>query len=77
MESLIEELKMILEDDSMPKNIKFQIESTINTLQDNGIEVCIRTNKALQALSELSDDPNIPNYVRPQIWNIISQLETI
>ncbi len=76
MKELIEELLMILEDDSIPKNVKIKIESAISTLQLDSVEQSIRANKALQELEDLSDDPNIPSYIRPQLWNIVSQLET-
>lgn len=76
MEELIEELLMILEDDSIPKNVKLKIEGAIAALQQQNVEESIRANKALQELDDLSDDPNIPSYIRPQLWNIVSQLET-
>ena len=76
MEELIEELIMILEDESIPKNVKTKIESAISALREESIEESIRANKALQELDDLSDDPNIPSYIRPQLWNIVSQLET-
>ena len=76
MEELIEELIMILEDEGIPKNVKLKIESAIAALQQESVEESIRANKALQELDDLSDDPNIPSYIRPQLWNILSQLET-
>ncbi|MSR85994.1 hypothetical protein EXS74_01205 [Candidatus Woesearchaeota archaeon] len=76
MEELIEELIMILEDDSIPKNVRIKIETAIAALKQEDIELSIRANKALQQLDDLSDDPNIPSYIRPQLWNILSQLET-
>lgn len=75
MEELIEELRMIIEDDTIPKNVKLKIESAIAALQEESIEESLRANKALQELDDLSDDPNIPSYIRPQLWNIVSQLE--
>ncbi len=75
MKELIEELVMILEDESIPKNVKTKIESAIAALQQDTVEESIRANKALQELDDLSDDPNIPSYIRPQLWNIVSQLE--
>ena len=29
-----------------------------------------------QELDEISDDPNIPSFIRTQIWNIVSLLES-
>jgi len=31
----------------------------------------------LQELDDISSDPNMPSYVRTQIWNVVSQLESI
>ncbi|HIH15135.1 MAG TPA: hypothetical protein HA360_04485 [Nanoarchaeota archaeon] len=76
MEELIEELRAIIEDDTIPKNVKLKIESAIAALSEESIEESLRANKALQELDDLSDDPNIPSYIRPQLWNILSQLET-
>ncbi len=75
MEELIEELLAIIEDDTIPRNVKLKIESAIAALQEKTLEKSIRANKALQQLDDLSDDPNIPSYIRPQLWNIMSQLE--
>ena len=77
METLIEELTMILDDKAIPKNIRAKMNEAILTLQDTEKERSIRANKALQELDDISDDPNIPSYIRPQIWNIVSQLEAI
>ena len=77
MESLIEELSAILEDDSMPKNVRMKIETAIGALQDSSMEESIRANKAIQELDDVSDDPNMPSYIRSQLWVIISQLETL
>jgi len=75
MKALIEELTLMLEDESLPKNIKLKLENAIAALQENAVEESIRANKALHELDELSNDPNIPSYIRPQLWNIVSQLE--
>lgn len=75
MEELIEELLTIIEDDTIPKNVKLKIVSAIAALQEENVEESLRANKALQELDDLSNDPNIPSYIRPQLWNIVSQLE--
>jgi uncharacterized protein len=77
MQELIEELNMLVDDNTVPKNIKSKIKSAISALKNDTIEQSMRANKALQELDALSEDPNIPSYVRPQIWNIVSQLETL
>jgi uncharacterized protein len=77
MKELIEELVFILEEDSVPRNVRLKIKDAISALENEEFEKSLRANKALQELDTLSDDPNIPSYVRPQIWNIVSQLETL
>jgi uncharacterized protein (UPF0147 family) len=77
MENLIEELSIILEDDSIPKNVRTRIEAAITSLQDSEVEESLRANKAIQELDNVSEDPNMPSYIRSQLWGIISQLETM
>lgn len=77
MNELVEELVGILEDTAIPKNIRQKIESAIAALQEEGVEKSIRANKALQELDDLAENPNIPSYIRPQLWNVVSQLETV
>ena len=73
---VIENLNQIEIDDSVPKNVKNKIRMAINALQEEK-ELKIRANKALQHLDEVSNDPNVPSYVRPQVWNIVSLLESL
>ncbi len=72
---LIESLAQIEEDNSVPKNVRLKIKLAMDALKTENQELRIRANRALQELDELSDDPNIPSYVRPQIWNVVSLLE--
>ncbi len=72
--SLVEALSQLEQDSSMPKNIKAKLQSAIAMLKDDG-DMKIKANKVLQELEEASDDPNMPSYIRPQIWNIVSLLE--
>lgn len=72
---LVETLSQIEQDDCVPKNVRLKLQSAMTALQENGKDDKIKANKALQALDEVSDDPNIPPYLRPQIWNVVSMLE--
>ena len=70
------ELKELLEDSSIPKNVKENIEKVIKILEDTG-ELSLKVNKALNVLDEISDDINMQSYTRTQIWNIVSMLEKV
>lgn len=73
---IIVELKEILGDASVPKNIKENIEKVIKTLSEEG-DLSIKISKVLSELDEVSNDTNIQPYTRTQIWNIVSMLEKI
>lgn len=75
MLALVETLSQIEQDDSIPKNIRLKLQNAMSALRDAEKNNKIKANRALQELDEVSDDPNIPAYVRPQIWNVVSMLE--
>jgi len=67
----------IEEDSAVPKNIKLKIQDIIITLKQEEKEIDIRVNTALQELDEISEDINIPDHIRTQIWSIVSLLESL
>lgn len=75
MLALVETLSQIEQDDSVPKNIRTKLQNAMSALRDAEKNNKIKANRALQELDEVSDDPNIPAYIRPQIWNVVSMLE--
>ena len=76
-EDILIEFEKILNDENVPKNIKSKITEIISTLnyQENTQE--FNTNKALQELDEVSEETNIPEHTRTQIWGIASLLESL
>lgn len=75
--AFVEALSELEQDSSMPKNVKLKLQTAISVLKEEGKDLKIKANKALQELEEASDDPNMPSYLKPQIWNIVSLLENI
>ena len=76
IEGIVSSLNEILEDQSVPKNVRSKIQGTILSLKEE-VEPSIKINKALNTLDELSNDPNLQSYTRAQIWNVMSVLEKI
>jgi uncharacterized protein (UPF0147 family) len=74
--NVVEILEELQEDGSVPRNVKEKIVSTVKALEEKG-EISIKVNKALHELEEIADDPNLQQYTRTQIWNIVSLLEKI
>jgi len=69
-------MEQILDDRTVPKNIRDCILKSRELLSNNGDEFNIRVNAIIQLLDEITGDPNLPIYTRTQIWNIVSILES-
>ena len=76
VEDIIEQLSELLEDNTVPRNVKSKIQTIINFLNENA-DLSLKINKALNILDEISDDNNIQPYTRTQIWNFVSMLEAL
>ena len=74
MKPVISLLEQILNDRTVPKNIRKAAEDSKNVLATTeGDEVRIST--AIHILDEIINDPNMPMYTRTKIWNAVSILE--
>jgi uncharacterized protein (UPF0147 family) len=76
IDEVIEVLTELVEDNTVPKNVKTHIEQIIHALKGNQ-ELSLKLHKALSLLDEISDDANIQPYTRTQIWNVASMLESL
>ena len=70
-------MNMIINDRTIPRNIRNAVENAKKTLESNEGEEVIRVSSAIQTLDEIINDPNMPLYARTRIWNIVSKLEEI
>ena len=68
-------VSQIEQDSTVPKNVKTKIKEIIAILQQD-LDAAVKSNKILQELDDIADDPNMPTYTRTQIWSIVSALET-
>ena len=71
---IISTLNVIKEDDSVPRNVRSKIDDAILCLTNGNKETCLKVDETLQELDEISNDPNLPNYTRVEILNIIGML---
>ena len=76
MDTVLEELKELSGDRTVPKNVRAETEGAITILESSS-EVNIKKASVMQILDEISNDPNLPQYTRTQIWNIVSMLEKV
>ncbi len=70
-------LKHIMEDTSVPRNIRRAAEESKEILFREDEEPSIRASTVISILDEISNDPNIPIHARTLIWNVLSELEAI
>ncbi|MBN2459534.1 UPF0147 family protein [Candidatus Woesearchaeota archaeon] len=75
---VMDTVKEIMEDSSLPKNIKSKLEEITNCLKScSSKEVRLRADKCIHDLDEVSSDVNIQPFVRTQIWSLVSMLEAL
>ena len=72
---LIAALEQIEQDSSVPKNVRLKVKGAMETLMSQEVNLKLKANRALQELDDISNDLNVPSYVWPQIWNVVSLLE--
>jgi uncharacterized protein (UPF0147 family) len=76
-ENVISLLQQIVNDRSVPRNIRAKCEESIKILKDESQDAAIRINAVISYMDEITNDPNIPTYTRIQVWNIVSILESL
>jgi uncharacterized protein (UPF0147 family) len=62
---------------STPRNIKKDLTDLIAELKKQDSPVSVRAANAISTLDEISQDPNMPSYVRVTLWQAVSALERI
>ena len=73
---VIEIFDIINNDTSVPKNIRQKIQD-MEFMLDSKEDLALNVNKVLQELDDISEESNLPEHIRTQIWNIASLLESI
>ncbi len=76
-DSILEALDRIIQDDTVPRNIRRAASEIKESLLHGKDSLAVRAATAISILEELSSDPNLPMHVRTLIWNVSSQLERI
>ncbi|OED30927.1 hypothetical protein NL43_00315 [Methanosphaera sp. WGK6] len=72
----IEILSQIINDTSVPRNIRKAAEDS-TTLLGKDEEPTIKASTVISILDDISNDPNIPIHARILVWNILSELESV
>lgn len=77
MKEAIETLEQITSSNSTPKTIKKSITDLITDLSNPEYSLSVRAANTISLLDDVTQDPNMPSYVRTQLWQAVSKLESI
>ena len=77
LKDAIETLDQLTANSSTPKTIKKSITDLVTELKSTEQSMSVRAANAISALDDITQDPNMPSYVRVSLWQAVSKLEGI
>ena len=77
LENAIQTLNQLATSHSTPKNFKKTINDLINDLKLEEYSISVRAANAISSLDDITQDPNVPSFVRTSLWHAVSVLESI
>lgn len=77
VDQVVDKMLDMADKDSIPSNVSEMLEEAANELQDEDRELSVRVNAASSILDQVSNDPNIRQHTRTEIWNLASQVESL
>ena len=77
LNTAIETLNQVATNPSTPKNIRRNISGLANELKSEEYSMSVRAANAISMLDDITQDPNMPSYVRVNLWQAVSTLEGI
>ena len=70
-------LDQIATNPSTPRNIRKNIADLIEGLKSGEYSISVRAVNTISLLDDVTQDPNLPSYVRTSLWQAVSTLESI
>ena len=70
-------LNQIATNPSTPRNIRKNIADLIEELKSDKYSISVRAVNTISLLDDVTQDPNLPSYVRTSLWQAVSTLESI
>lgn len=75
--SVIARMRDLADENSVPSNVAEMIRDAAEELEKEGKDLSVRVNTASSLLDQISNDPNIKQHTRTEIWNLASQTESL
>jgi uncharacterized protein (UPF0147 family) len=70
-------LGQVSEDTTTPRNIRRAAKDSITALQTTEFTPAVKAANAISLMDEILQDPNMPQYTRVKLWNVMSVIEAI
>lgn len=77
MAEAVETMDQIAKNTSTPKTVKKSLIDLLDDLNTSEYSLSVRAANAISQLDDITQDPNVPSYVRTQLWQAVSKLEAI
>jgi len=77
LDNAMSSLNQLATSPSTPRNIRKSITSLLEELKSEEYSMSVRAANTTSLLDDITQDPNMPSYVRTSLWQIVSILENI
>ena len=77
LQNAMDTLNQVAANLSTPKNIRKNIQDLANDLKSEELSMSVRASNVISMLDDITQDPNMPSYVRVTLWQAVSTLESI
>ena len=77
LNSAMQTLNQLVASHSTPKNFKKTINDLIIDLKSEEYSISVRAANAISSLDDITQNPNIPSFVRTSLGQAVSLLESI
>jgi hypothetical protein len=77
LENAIQTLNQLATSHSTPRNFKKRIISILDDLKSEENSISVRAANTISSLDDITQDANVPSFVRTSLWQAVSVLESI
>lgn len=71
-DEIVEIMQEIISDRAVPRNIRAKVEEAVSKVKQNDVT---GLSEAIYLLDDISNDVNMPDHTRTDIWHLISLIE--
>ena len=68
-------LSSLEQEEGVPRSVKMKMESIKTILNNNAEELSVKLSRCFAELDDMSEDVNIPSFIKTHIWHISGLLE--